>query len=147
MLNRFTELASLVLEEDNPALDLESQDRWMANIHGKTHSLSGELREGILETLVLMVVYPTSGTPAPNVDFRVTVRRVLRGALPEGASWKRWATFDRQLQLFAEADADFLLSRIEADLRSESPQIPRLFENGETGPFSSSTSLRAVMGT
>ncbi len=138
VLRRFEDLAGLVLDEDNPALDLEAKDRWMANLYGKTHSLSGELRDGILESLVLMAVYPTAGKPAFEVDFRLSVRRILEVALPEGASWKRWATFDSQLQLFVEADPDFLLSRIEADLRSPSPEIPKLFENGGDGIFSSS---------
>ena len=137
MLNRFEDLASLVLEEDNPALDLDSKDRWMANIHGKTHSLSGEIRQGIVESLVLMTVYPTAGNLSLNVDFGATVRKILNRVLPEGATWKRWATFDRQLQLFAEADPDFLLSRIDSDLKSNTPQIPFLFENGSTGLFSS----------
>lgn len=137
VLRRFEDLASLVLDEDNPAFDLEGDQRWMASIYGKTHSLSSELRNGIIESLALMAVYPTVASPVPGVNYPSTVNKVLNIALPAEASWKRWATFDRQLTLFAEADPDFLLTRIERDLSSESPQIPHLFENSGTDFFSS----------
>lgn len=138
LLSRFEELATLVLEEDDPAFELESKDRWLANIYGKTHALSHELRQGLLESLVLMAAYPVSGGPALGQDFKMSVRRVLGTALPSRASWKRWATFDRQLELFAEADPDFLLSRLEEDLMSEEPQVPKLFEREGEGYFASS---------
>lgn len=138
LLNRFEELATLVLEEDDPALEMDSKDRWLANIYGKTHGLSHELRQGILESLVLMATYPVSGASTFGLDFGACVRRILAKALPEGASWKRWATFDRQLELFAEADPDFLLSRLEEDLTSTEPQVPRLFV-ADDGGFTSSS--------
>ena len=120
-LERFEDLASLVLEEDNPALKMEAGKRWLANIYGQTHSLSSEMRKGILETLALMATYPFSGNTALNVDFQATVRRTLARVLPEGADWERWATFGgSELNLFAEADPDFLLSRLESDLTSVS---------------------------
>lgn len=136
VLRRFEDLASLVLDEDNPSFDLEGDQRWMASIYGKTHSLSSELRNGIIESLALMAAYPTDESPVPGVNYPSTINKVLDIALPIEASWKRWATFDRQLTLFAEADPDFLLKRIENDLSSDLPQIPRLFENGGTGVFS-----------
>jgi hypothetical protein len=137
ILCRFESLARLILEEDDPALDLAANDRWMANIYGKAHSLSDELRKGIIETLVLMAMYPTAGKPALSVNFGATIRNVLEVALPECASWRRWATFDAQLPLFAEADPEFLLSRMERDLSGNSPQIPELFK-GEGVGFSRS---------
>jgi len=134
-LKRFEDLATLVLEEDNPALEMEAEKRWLANIYGKTHSLSSEIRKGILETLALMATYPISGIPAMNVDFKASVGRVLDRILPVGASWQRWTTFDRELALIAEADPDFLLSRLEADLNSDNSQIAHLFGQGNTEDF------------
>ena len=34
-LKRFQDLAQLVLEEDNPAFELDRDQRWLANIYGK----------------------------------------------------------------------------------------------------------------
>ena len=136
MLRRFEQLASLVLDEDHPALDLEAEERWMANVYGKTHTLSDELRDGLIETLVLMKVYPNPGD-CPRRDFEGAVDRILNDVLPCGASWKRWATLDRHLPLLAEADPDFVLRRMDEDLRSDAPQIPRLFQSGGHGPLSS----------
>src|SRR5262249_38427387 len=40
-IKRFRDLALLVLDEDNPAFELAPDQRWLANLYGKTHSLSG----------------------------------------------------------------------------------------------------------
>jgi hypothetical protein len=51
-LQRFRNLALLVLEEDNPAFELAPDQRWLANLYGKTHTLSDELRRSIVETRI-----------------------------------------------------------------------------------------------
>lgn len=133
ILEKFEDLAILVLEENDPALELDANNRWFANIYGKVHSLSSEMRRGIVETLALMAVYPTCGEPALATDFRGCVRRVLERVLPSHASWQRWATFGEQLKLIAEADPDLLLSRIEDDLASNDAQISRLCSESDGG--------------
>ncbi|MEQ9007850.1 MAG: hypothetical protein RLP12_08205, partial [Ekhidna sp.] len=138
MLKKFEDLATLVLEEDNPAFELETDKQWMADIFGKTHSLSVELRNGILESLAIMGAFSKSIKSKHNIIFQETVRRVLEQVLPINATWKRWATFNAQLTLFAEADPDFLLSRFEVDLNSGSPQVPILFKDSTVYPFCSS---------
>lgn len=133
-LSRFESLAMLVLDEDNPAFEMESKDRWMANIYGKTHSLSHELRNGIIESLALMCCYPTSQTPDPQISFQVTATKILNRVLPPNAPWERWATFDHQLITIAEVNAEFLMKRIEDDLATDDPQVPKLFE-GQQDPL------------
>jgi hypothetical protein len=86
VLQRFENLAKLILEEDNPAYELDPQDRWLAAIHGKAHMLSDQIRQGILETLALMSVYPTDRDSQATRMFRTTVDRVLDHALPHGAT-------------------------------------------------------------
>ncbi len=138
VLKRFENLAKLILEEDNPAYELDPQDRWFAAIHGKSHLLSDQIRQGVLETLVLMSVYPTDRNSQATQMFRATVDRVLDHALPLGAKWQRWATFSKHFSLFAEASPELFLSRLEADLDSDDPQLAYLFTDDRPGPFSSS---------
>jgi hypothetical protein len=133
MINReqlqcFCRYACLVLEEDNPAFQLEVDQRWMANLLGKTHSLSDELRTSIVETLVLMALYPTADRPVANVDFGAAVREVMERILPASANWQRWASFKSDLIIIAEADPDYFLARVEGDLASTNPALAGLFQ-------------------
>jgi hypothetical protein len=127
-LQRFRDLALLVLDEDNPALQLEPEQRWLANLYGKVPSLSEELRSSIIETLLLMTTYPTAEVDH-GLDFYGTVQWVLERALPRHATWQRWASFGNNLKAVAEAAPDFFLARVEEDLNSDKPELPKLFQD------------------
>jgi hypothetical protein len=126
-LKRFAQLACLVLEEDDPALELPLDKRWMASFYGKTHSLSEDFRRSLIETLALMATYRTAEVPA--ADLNGTVRQVLEKVLPVKATWERWASFRHNLTIIAEADPEFFLARVEADVRSNDPALPKLFQD------------------
>ena len=57
LLGRYLEVAASVLSEDDPALDLPEEERWLADLHGKNRECSEALRLGIAETLVLLSVF------------------------------------------------------------------------------------------
>lgn len=134
-LKVFQDMAILILDEDNPALKLDPDKRWMANLYGKVTSLSGELRRSVVESLALMSCYPTAIAPSSTVDFQATVCTVLENILPENAPWERWASLGSNLAILAECNPELLLDRIEADLASNSPHLLRLFENSSSGMF------------
>jgi hypothetical protein len=127
-LQRFRDFALLVLDEDNPAFQLEPDQWWLANLYGKVPSLSAELRRSIVETLALMTTYPTAEAD-PGLDFSGAVLWVLERALPRHASWQRWASFGNNLMVIAEAAPDFFLGRVEDDLNSGTPELPKLFQD------------------
>jgi hypothetical protein len=127
-LLRFRELALLVLDEDNPAFQLAPEQRWLANLYGKVHSLSGELRHSVVESLALMATYPTADRE-PSIDFVATVHWVLERALPRNATWQRWASFGHDLKVVAEAAPDLFLARVEDDLNARDPELPKLFQD------------------
>jgi len=54
---RIFTVACLVLEEPDPALALPEDKQWSAGIYGKSREISGVLRDGIAESLVLLSVY------------------------------------------------------------------------------------------
>jgi hypothetical protein len=134
-VKRFRDLAILVLEEDNPAFELAPDQRWMANVYGKAHSISGDLRRSIVESLALMSIYPTADGPVGNANSTATVRDVLERTLPRGANWQRWASFGRHLKTIAEADPEFFLGRVEADLASADPELSKLFQDQAPSVF------------
>jgi hypothetical protein len=134
-LLRFCEYACLVLEEENPALQLDQEQRWMANLLGKAHTLSHDLRTSIVETLVLMAIHETADVPVANVEFGLAVRGVMERVLPEGVSWQRWASLGSGLMIIAEADPDYFLARVEADLGTPNPSLPGLFQDSSHGIF------------
>jgi hypothetical protein len=128
-ISRFEEVACMILEEVDPAYDLENDQRWMANIQGKVLSLSAEVRNAIVESMVLMTTFPTAISPASSIDFQATCRRILERALPANSSWKRWASLGQNLSLLAECDPEYFLMRVEQDLASAKPELPKLFQD------------------
>jgi hypothetical protein len=135
-VERFADFAELVLSENNPAFQLPSNERWLASIKGKAFSISEDLRRSIVESLALMTCYRTLDAPATNVNFADTVHALLGKVLPENSTWERWASLGYNLTLIAEADPEFVLNRVEEDLKSQSPALPELFA-GQTGYLSS----------
>lgn len=131
-LRQFRDLAILVLEEDNPALELEPDQRWMANVYGKRHSMSGELRKSLVETLAIMATCPTVKHPSPGNRFTATIEQIVDTVLPEKCEWKRWASLRSHFGVIAEAAPELFLSRIEEDLKSPAPTVPQLFQE-QTG--------------
>jgi hypothetical protein len=135
-LRRFEDLAVLVLEEDNPAFELEPDQRWMANLYGKRHSISEDLRRSLVESLALIATYPTANSFLRSGKFETTVRSVLDKTLLPNAKWQRWASFGQSLTILAEADPEFFLRRVEADLASSHPELPKLFQDKSSSFFS-----------
>jgi hypothetical protein len=134
-LKRFRDLALLVLEEDNPAFELAADQRWLASLHGKTHSLSEELRRSIVETLALMTIYPAADAPDMHAELTAAATWVMERALPHHASWQRWASLGHNLPVIAEAAPKLFLSRVEDDLRSSDPELPKLFQDTSATVF------------
>ncbi len=56
-IERFLAVASTVLGEQDPAVELPEHERWTAGIQGKVRARSEVLRQGIRDTLVLMAIY------------------------------------------------------------------------------------------
>jgi len=119
-LERFFEVAELVLDERNPALDLPETDRWKANLFGKTRAISGPLRNGIAETMVLLSVYGANiFRGRHSFDASTRAERLVQTLLTPLRE-KLESQIDN-LSLYAEAAPEVFLSVIEADLATRSP--------------------------
>ncbi|WP_337180303.1 hypothetical protein [Sphingopyxis granuli] len=121
-LERFFDVASLVLEEEDPALDLPEDKQWAAGIYGKTREISGALRDGLAESLVLLSVYGAS-LLRPRLNFNTAWRaeKLVRSLL-EPLTLKKLESQSGDLPLYSEAAPEAFLSIIEEDLKTPEPQ-------------------------
>jgi hypothetical protein len=135
-LNRYFGIARIVFGEDDPALDLDENQRWAASIHDKRREFSGAFREGISETLVLLAVHGRHLFKTRlGVDTEIEVVRAVRDLLPTPLTTRILEANDRDLPTYAEAAPDEFLSIIERDLRSNDP-ILGLMRPAGVGLFS-----------
>jgi hypothetical protein len=137
-LNRYFLMARMVLGEDDPALDLDEDQRWAASIHGNTREFSGAFREGISETLVLLAVHGGHLFKSRlGVDTEIEAVRVVRDLLPTPLTTRILEANDRDLPTYAEAAPDEFLSILERDLKSKDPAVLGLLRPADTGVFGS----------
>ncbi|OYU72729.1 MAG: addiction module antitoxin, partial [Alphaproteobacteria bacterium PA3] len=125
-LQRFFDVAKLVLAEENPALELPEKDRWAAGIYGKTRQISGALRNGLAETLARL-----------GFDAEVHVNNLVRNLLTPLTAVTLESQTDN-LPLYAEAAPETFLSIIEADLQLPEPEALNLMRPIGDAFFSSS---------
>lgn len=116
-LERFEEAAVQVLSERDPRLDLPSEERHAAAIHGKALKYSRHLRGGLVETLALLGSRPEALTSCSHGKADTTAVLVVRRLL-NGAPWDRWASLDSHLPLLAEAAPDEFLGAVEDALKN-----------------------------
>ena len=137
-LKQFSDLAILVLEEDNPALELEPDQRWMATVFGNApfhvrraaHVARGNAgNHGDMSDC---------RAPFPGNRFTETIERIIDAVLPRKCDWKRWASLRSHFSVIAEAAPDLFLGRIEEDLKSPAPAVCRLFQEQTGSPMGGS---------
>src|SRR5690606_12968578 len=51
ILSRFFEVARFIFEQPDPALELEEDERWMANVYGKVREQSSVILEAMAESI------------------------------------------------------------------------------------------------
>lgn len=138
-LERFFELARLILGEDDPALDLAEEDRWLASIRGKTREFSGALRRGIAETLVLLSVHGEKlFGDRLGVNCGLQALLVVRELLTSDGKRldpRRLEANESDLPTYAEAAPDEFLDIIERDLRLEGSAALGLMRPATAGVF------------
>ncbi|WP_072640037.1 HigA family addiction module antitoxin [Rhizobium leguminosarum] len=138
-LDRFLEIAKLVLGEDDPTLDLPEKDRWLSDLHGKRREFSGALRKGVGETLVLLAVHGKNlFLKRLGFDGEIAASRLVRELLLPLTTRKLEAN-QRDLPVYAEAAPDAFLKILEDDLRELKPQVLGLIRPTDTSMFGASS--------
>ena len=128
-LERFETAITNVLGTDDPALDLPAEERWMANVLGKTLPHSHWLQEGLAQTLVLIALTPAMAGRRGSDVAQSIVHRVLGNA----PGSRRWYSAESVLPLLAEAAPTAFLTALEQELDQDEHRLDPLFE--KQGPF------------
>jgi addiction module HigA family antidote len=127
-LDRFFEVAELVLSETDPGLELPEDKRWASSIYGKTRRHSDALREGICETLVLLAVHGNNLFKARlGVDIEARVNRFVFDLMTPFDP-VTWQSQRNDLPRYAEAAPDIFLDILEQDLASSDPKVHALMQ-------------------
>jgi hypothetical protein len=115
-----------VLGENDPALDLSPEKRFLAVVQGKRLKFSEALRRGLAEILALSAGLALEGLVADDHNFIGRARRIVCRLLPAGSDWKRWASIGDLLPLLAEAAPEEFLNAVARDLKSPNPALVEL---------------------
>ena len=110
-VNCFENTAVAVLGAESPMFEMPPNERYLANVDGKTLQHSNTLRDGIARSLALMGTNPDRARNASNaahLPFRV-VSKVLDG----NKEWRIWATLSHQLPTLAEAAPDAFVAAVQ----------------------------------
>jgi hypothetical protein len=137
-LDHFAKVAVNVLSEDDPRFELDVEQRVFAAIHGKLPRHSGELREGLAETLALLGADLVPLPALPPGAAPGYAPRIVRDLLPAGLSSHRWFTLSPILKLLAEAAPEEFLDAVERDIATPHPALLGLFAGDDGGFFGSS---------
>ncbi|MHB1095616.1 MAG: helix-turn-helix transcriptional regulator [Gemmatimonadaceae bacterium] len=135
-LDRFYEVArALVLNEDDPALDLPSSQRWAAALFGKTREITRALRDGIAEGLVMLSVHGDRFFKG-RIGYDCSARggRLVRELLKPLTARKLEAN-SSELRAYAETAPAAFLDILEEDLEGSAPALTALLRPADTGPF------------
>ena len=125
-IDRFVDVAKVVLSERDPALDLPEREQWAAVLHGKARKISSPMRKGVGESLVLLAIHGDR-LFSHRIDLRPAqkvaslVRRLL-----EPMSADKLVSQGSNLPLYAEAAPEMFLDIFEGDLARSDPAVAAL---------------------
>lgn len=130
-LLRFEKTAMDVLGEVDPRFDLPEDERWMANVRGKTPRYSGLLRHSVADILALLGARGETPTFQHGITAASFADRIVRALLERAnADWLLWASLSDLLSSLAEAAPPAFLSGVEDGLAGDEPCLIHLFFQG-----------------
>ncbi len=136
-LDNFFIVATCVLSEEDPALDLPNDKRWAAALYNKTRNQSSALRENLCETIVLLSIFGNDlFQNRLGINIKLKVNALISGLLKPFRA-KTWLSHQHDLPRYAEASPDVFLEIIEEDLKSEQPELLFLLEPVDSSIFGS----------
>ena len=133
-LDTFKAVALEVLRADDPSFELPGEERYAAAIHGKVLPHSGNLREGLAETLALIGGRASSLTNCSQGKAEAIALLSVRDLFEE-SDWIRWGSLNSLLPTISEASPDEFLSAVESAIAAKPSPFDTLFEQEDTGIF------------
>ncbi|HWD94410.1 MAG TPA: hypothetical protein VG938_18910 [Verrucomicrobiae bacterium] len=131
-LERVKKVAVDVLTERDPKFELEKEQRFAANIHGKVLKHSHSLRKGLSETLALLGAHPEALTSCSEGKAEAVAAYSVYEIL-KGADWVLWASLNDLLPTLAEAAPNPFFEAVEKTLRQKPTPFAQIFSQEGTG--------------
>ncbi|MBN9622334.1 MAG: hypothetical protein J0H06_05165, partial [Actinobacteria bacterium] len=140
-LKRLEQAVRTVLLEVDPALSMEPEDRWKANLEGKTSAYSPALRLGLAESILLLAINGQEVAGGRGADCASYLVHVLGEEANKDISGALWASFGPLLPRLAEAAPHTFLESLREAMAGDSPVIAALFSDpeGESALFTASS--------
>ena len=123
-----------VLSVNDPSFDLPSNERYAASIHSKVLPHSGNLREGLTETLALVGSQHGSLSNC-SLGKADSIAALSIRELFENSDWLRWGSLNSLLPTLSEAHPSEFLSAVENAIAASPSPFDTLFEQEENGVF------------
>lgn len=129
-LDRLKNVSLRVFGERNPALDLDADKRWMANVLGRERAYSPTLRDGLARTLVLLSIHGDRARGPRGYNGDIWASHIVRELLPDpddSNAGDMWVSLADVLSLLAEAAPDVFLTAIRKALSGDSAPLAAMF--------------------
>ena len=144
-IERFFQVAELVLSEDDPALDLPEDQQWLAALHGKSREISDLLRGSVINSFVLLAVHGNElFRERIGFDIETQTQKIIRELL-EPLTARTLEDQCDALPAYAEAAPGTFLSIIEKDIdENEGRELIELFRPASTPSSISSAKVEML---
>lgn len=116
-----------VLNEINPAFEIEPMKRHLASIYGKERVFSDQIREGITQSLILVSLFGNQLKFNLPISGALWVDRIITELFNNDNSLF-WKSIEGKFPLLAEASPNEFLNAIEKFIDAENSPIRNLFE-------------------
>lgn len=133
-LIQFQKVFEKVLNEINPALELEPKMRYGAAIFGKESRYSKVLMEGLCQTLGLLAVYGKSSGINTSYNVQQWADSIVTKLLSQ-REISFWLSIEGRLTLLAEASPSSFLSALEELIKKEPIVISSMFSDKDFDLF------------
>lgn len=133
-LDSLKSMAAIVLKEKDPQFELESDQRYAAQIYGKVTEYSSNIKAGIVEGLAIIGSHAEDITYCSKYKPENTIYSLLEDIFKD-ADWQIWAGLNQQLPLLFEASPKKMLENIEYELSKKNNVFSELFKQEGTGIF------------
>lgn len=131
-LDALKSMAAVVLKEKDPQFELESDQRYAAQIYGKVTEHSSNIRAGIVEGLAIIGSHAEEITYCSKYKPANTIYSLLDDVFKD-TDWQIWAGLNQQLPLLFESSPKKMLENIEYELSKKNNVFCELFKQEGTG--------------
>ena len=116
-----------ILNEIDPAFELVPGNRHLSMVFGKNMQYSGWIREGIIQSLILISIFDSQLHFNLSISGELWVDSIIRELLSSNNPLL-WKSIEARLPLIAEASPNEFLNAVETNLSKEKSPVVALFD-------------------